>query len=250
VASSHASRAQGEEPMTHAEVLDGLWERRDQDAAVSDAVYRTIREAILLGRLVPGSRLGEEDLAKRFEVSRTPVREAVLRLEAEHLAERNSRRGLVVAGITSDEIVEVYAVRQALDGLAARLAAESGRPTAIAQLRWLNDQLRTTVASGSLAEQQQINLEFHEAMYKAGHNEFLLELIRTAHDRVRRFPGTTLSNAGRPEDVVKEHDEIIDAIEGRDGARAEEIASRHMGRAMEIRIQQNREMTRPGGPAP
>ena len=245
---SRASR-QGEEPTASAAILDGLWERRDQDAAVSDAVYRTIREAILLGTLPTGARLGEEDLARRFNVSRTPVREAVLRLEAERLAERNSRRGLVVAGITSDEILEVYAVRQALDGLAARLAAESGRPSDIAQLRWLNDELRTVVGSGSLPEQQRINLAFHEAMYKAGHNAFLLELIRTAHDRVRRFPGTTLSQAGRPEAVVAEHDEIIGAIERRDGGQAEEIARRHMGQAMEIRIQQNREQARPGGPA-
>ena len=216
---------------------------------VSDAVYRTIREAILQGTLSPGARLGEEDLARRFAVSRTPVREAVLRLEAERLAERNSRRGLTVAGVTPEEILEIYVVRQALDGLAARVAAESARPADIAELRWLNDELRSAVSSAPIDTLSRLNLAFHEAMYKAGHNEFLLELIKTAHDRVRRFPGTTLSQPDRPQAVVQEHAEIIDAIERRDGQRAEEIASRHMGRAMEIRMQLYRERNRATGGA-
>ena len=177
-------------------------------------------------------------------MSRTPVREAVLRLEAERLAERNSRRGLVVAGVTPEEILEIYVVRQALDGLAARVAADSARAADIANLRWLNDELRKALPSAPINTLSRINLAFHEAMYKAGHNEFLLELIRTAHDRVRRFPGTTLSAPDRPQAVVNEHDEIISAIEQRDGDRAEAIASRHMGRAMEIRIELYREQTR------
>lgn len=221
--------------------LSELWERRDPTQGASEAVYQTLHEAIVTGVLPAGSRLAEEDLAGHFTVSRTPVREAVLRLEAERLAERNSRGGLIVASVTPEEILEIYLVRQTLDGLAAKLAAETARPADISRLRWLNEQIRDSIGSASIPELARINLSFHDALYRAAQNVFLLEMITTAHDRVRRFPGTTLSSPDRPVEVVAEHEAIIAAIESRIGDDAERLARVHMAHAMNIRIDLLRE---------
>ena len=219
-------------------VLDAVaeqWDRRDRQVGAAHAVHDTVRRLIVSGALAPGTRLGEEDFARQFAISRTPVREAFLRLEAERLAERNAGRSLVVAGVSTDEILEIYVVRTAVDGLAARLAAETARPQDISTLRWLNDQLRDAV-DGDPGEMAVLNLQFHEAIAKAGRNAFLADLMDMVHDRVRRFRGTTFSESGRPLRAVEEHDAIIAAIEERDPGRAEAEARRHMTNAMEIRI--------------
>lgn len=221
-------------PAPLGDALADLWERRDRSSVVADAAYQTLHEAIIQGILTPGARLAEEDLASRFAVSRTPIREAILRLESEGLAERSSRKGLTVARVTLAEIVETYVVRQTLDGLAARLAAENATPTEVATLRWLNDQMREAGAL-SLEDFSRINYAFHAALYKASHNVYLQELMVTAYNRVRRYPGTTLADLDRQRVVVAEHDEEIDAIERRDAEHAEQLARRHISHALEVR---------------
>lgn len=227
------------------EVVAALWDRRDRHLGAADAVHATIRKLIVSGLLAPGTRLGEEDFAKHFAVSRTPVREAFLRLSAERLVERNSGRSLVVAGVTTDEILEIYVVRQAVDGLAARLAAETARPQDVATLRWINDRLREAAAAGDLRTMATVNLQFHEAVCKAGRNSFLLELMQMVHDRARRFPGTTFSQPGRPDSAIREHEAMIEAIEGRRADDAEQLAGEHMARAMEVRIRLLRDRADP-----
>lgn len=219
------------------EAIAAFWDRRDRHVGAANAVHDTVRRLIVSGVLKPGTRLGEEDYARHFSVSRTPVREALLRLEAERLAERSSGRSLVVAGVTPDEILEIYVVRVAVDGLAARLAAESARPQEIANLRWLNDQLREASVEGDATRMAAINLQFHEAICKSGRNSFLLDLMITVHDRVRRFPGTTFSYGSRPVEALEEHDRMVDAIERREADEAERLARQHMTNAMGIRIQ-------------
>lgn len=219
-----------------ATALASLWERRDRHVGAANAVHDTVRRLIVSGQLAPGTRLGEEDFARQFNVSRTPVREAFLRLEAERLAERTTGRSLIVAGVTPDEILEIYQVRVAVDGLAARLAAESARPRDITNLRWLNDRIEAASVEGDHAAMASINLQFHEAICKAARNTFLLDLMMTVHDRARRFPGTTFSDPDRPGTALEEHRSIIAAIEDRQADDAERLARSHMSNAMEVRI--------------
>jgi len=213
--------------------LADVWAARESGGAASEAVFATLREAILSGILSPGARLPEEELAAQFDVSRTPIREAVLRLEATGLASRTSRRGLIVSAVSAHEILEVYAVREAIDGLAARLAAEVSREPYIFELVWLNDQLESQRDADSMAR---VNLRFHETVAQAGGNTVLLELMKAIHDRVRRFPGTTFSDTTRAETAVREHAEIVRSIEKRDGDTAERLARQHMANAMRVRI--------------
>jgi DNA-binding GntR family transcriptional regulator len=199
-------------------------------------MHMTLREAILHGVLPAGQQLGEIRLASIFGRSRTPVREAILRLEAEGLAARTARSGLVVAQITRDEVLEVYAVREMLDGLSARLAAHGILPTELDRLVWLNDRLRAAAEQGDAKAMIQLNIEFHEAISSASRNTLLHEFMQRIHAWVRRFENTTMSYSGRGMEAVAEHDTLIDALRARNPDEAERIARQHMSRARQIRI--------------
>jgi DNA-binding GntR family transcriptional regulator len=216
-------------------------------SAAADGVYEALREAIVAKRLLPGDRLAEEQLAKQFGVSRTPVREALLRLEAEQFAARVARRGLVVRPIPEREVLEVYAVRAALDGLAASLAAEQATPPDRARLRWIHEQIREAADRSDYAKIAELNIELHEALCDAGHNGMLLLFMRQIHDWVRRFgeSDTTFSRPGRAAEAIVEHEEMIGAIGAGDRERAGVLAREHMNRAREARIAMLRERSQP-----
>jgi DNA-binding GntR family transcriptional regulator len=217
--------------------LDGVWGERASSHVASDAVYETLRAVIVQGLLRPGLRLSEGAVARRLSLSRTPVREALLRLESERLVERGPRGGLVVGEVTADEILEVYAVRVGLDGLIASLAADNATPADLVRMRALNERLRQVGQDGDAARTAEINLRFHEELCRTTRNELLLYLLGQVHDRVRRFPGTTFSVPGRTVSAPNEHDELLEAIEARDRVRAQDLAERHMRHAMALRIE-------------
>jgi DNA-binding GntR family transcriptional regulator len=217
-------------------VLDDLWAEHRYRPQAADAVYFTLRQAIVSGRLRPGDRLAEEHLARNFGVSRTPVREAIVRLETEHFAERLAGRGLVVRGIPEAEVLEVYAVRAVLDGMAAGLAAANALPADHARLRWLNDRIADAAGRREFSTMAELNIQFHEALCEAAHNGMLLHFVRQIHDWVRRFAATTFSLPGRAAAAVAEHEAMIDAIERGDSAQAEQLAREHMSRARVARL--------------
>jgi DNA-binding GntR family transcriptional regulator len=219
--------------------FDGLakvWRRYKDHHHAAEAVHMTLREAIIHGVLPAGHQLGEIRLAGVFGRSRTPVREAILKLESEGLAARSARSGLVVAQITREEILEVYAVREMLDGLSARLAAFSILPTELDRIVWLNDRLRAAAEKGDGGAMTHLNIEFHEAICLASRNSLLFEFMRQIHAWVRRFENTTMTYAGRGLDAVAEHEALIDAFRARNPEESERIARAHMARAREIRI--------------
>lgn len=221
-----------------------IWSRYEQDPVAANAIYLTLREAILSNVLPAGERLAEPQLAALFKRSRTPIREAILRLEWERLAERSVRRGFVVGGISLDEVLEIYAVREVIDGLAARLAAEGSLPSDLEHLRWLNRRLRKAGEQHDYKLMLELNIEFHESIARASRNGLLLQFMRQIHDWVRRFSDTTFSYRGRGAEAAKEHDALLDALARRDPDAAERIARDHMARARQVRmamIQSSRE---------
>jgi DNA-binding GntR family transcriptional regulator len=196
----------------------------------------TLREGILHGVLPAGQPLGEIQLAAAFGRSRTPIREAILKLESERMAERVPRRGLVVAHITREEVLEVYAVREVLNGLSARLAAHGMLPTELDRLVWLNERFRAAVLAGDAKAMMRVNIEFHEAICLASRNVLLQELTRRISERVQRFGLTTMAVPGRGLEAVAEHDALIEAIRARDPEAAERISRTHVSRARQLRI--------------
>lgn len=213
-----------------------IWRRQHDGQTTSAAIHNTLRTAIVEGALPAGERLAEIQLATVFGRSRTPIREAILRLESERLAEHRPRQGLVVASISREEILQIYAVRVELDGLAARLAAEGIPAIEFDHLVWLNDRVRKAVAQKDYDNVLNLSLEFHEAVCRAGRNGLLLHFMQQVHDRIRRFQKTTLSYPGRSAEAVEEHDALLDAIRRRDPEAAERIARAHISRAMQLRV--------------
>jgi DNA-binding GntR family transcriptional regulator len=219
------------------ESLARLWANEALTGATSDIVYRVLSEAIIAGVLPPGQRLTEEQLASLFDVSRTPVREAIVRLEAEHFAVRVPRRGLVVSQITPQVIIDVYSVRGAIDGLAAALAAEHATSADISMLSWINEQFAAAADADDIQAMADLNLQLHEAIAKAARNSLLSSIVQQVHHIVRRFRSTTFTVPGRGVVSVAEHRAVIDAIAARDTASARLLAESHMAIARQIRIE-------------
>lgn len=201
----------------------------------ADDVTTALREAILDGTLPPGEWLREADLATSLEVSRTPVREALRRLADEQLTERVANRGSRVRGLTLEDAVAVYVVREALEGLAARCAASLQPPGLVDTLRSLHEQM--TAGNVPASEQATLNLEFHRALRDASGNAYLSLFLTQVEHAVRRFGTSSFANEVRVVEIHDEHVLIIDAIEAGDPDAAEAAAVNHMREAREARVQ-------------
>jgi DNA-binding GntR family transcriptional regulator len=217
--------------------LEHIWQANGSSVAASDGAYATLREAIVLGRLKAGDRLAEGALARTFGISRTPVREACLRLEAERLATRIPRRGLVVRTFSQQDILDFFSVRAVLEGLAASHAAERAQAADIAQLRWINRQLAEAVDAGATPKELDgLTQQFHRALYRAARNSLLLEFMNQINERISGFQGSTFSSPGWAQQVVADHDAVIVAIEAGRADEAEQLARKHKLSAQAIRL--------------
>jgi DNA-binding GntR family transcriptional regulator len=218
--------------------LTEMWDNQAMTGATSDMVHSVLQEAIISQVLKPGQRLTEEPLAGLFSVSRTPVREAIVRLEAEHFAERIPRRGIVVSRVSRQEIIDVYVVREASDGLAAYLAALHATPTDISRLEWINQQFSAaaSAANHDLTELAALNLRFHEALAEASKNTLLMKFVKQVHNIVRRFGNTTFRDPERVRITAVEHARLVEAIKAGDAELARAVAVEHTAEARRIRI--------------
>lgn len=199
-------------------------------------VYATLREDIQNGRLPQGTRLVESDLAKNLQVSRTPVREALRRLQAEGLVELLPGRGLVVSELTTEAIVELYVVRIALEGTAAGLAARLLTPLELERLRKTQQELEQAVVAPNPKVLTTLNTRLHQQICAAAKNRYLLEFTQRIYDTLRRFKETTLTYPGRAQEMLVEHRALLAALEDRDEVLAETLARDHMRKAMACRI--------------
>lgn len=219
-----------------APALKDWFDRYDGEGSTADAIHAAITEGILSQSLPPGWRLGEERLAGLFAVSRTPVREALMRLESERLATRHRRSGLVVASIDPQQILEIYVVREALEGIAARHAARFRSPIDLSLLEQLNHEIAAAADAGDFQRMARLNVEWHKALAHASRNALLEQFVDQVHQAVRRFRRTTFSEPGRAAAAVEEHTAIIEALRAGDEIEAESLARKHMQLALETRM--------------
>ncbi len=207
-----------------------------RDGLLSDVAYRTLRDAIMQGLLDEGARLTDRRIAESLKLSRTPVREALQRLESEGFVRSVPRIGLVVAEVTPQDIEDVYVIRIALEGVAARLAAQHASTADITLLRQINEHLADATRKRDLPALQSLNKQFHEAIYEAARNPRLATLLNTLHDMVQRLKRSTLSVPERADEALKEHEMVIGAIQARDPERAESLAREHKEKAKLVRM--------------
>lgn len=198
--------------------------------------YNLILEAIDVGIYKPGDRLVESDLAERFGVSRTPIREALQRLETQSLLERDGR-SLIVASLDHNQMAELYQVRRELEGLAARLAARHATREEIQVLREM------VQADNALVDDPQAlsraNRRFHEQLHLASHNRYLVQQLDLVHRTMALMATTSLAAQGRGEIAQGEHGGIVEAIAARDEAAAEKALKDHISVAFMTRLKQD-----------
>lgn len=195
--------------------------------------YERLKQAIIEGELEPGEQLVEMALAEWCQVSRTPIREALSRLEQDGLVE-HSDRGLVVRRRSAEEILDIYETRIVLEATAARMAAERRTDYDVRVLRRLIEHSRQVTADDD--SKVDLNRQFHRAVWHASHNESLRDLLERLDPHLARYPATTLSYPGRWEEAKSEHIATVDAIEARDAARAYDITLAHFSKARDIRL--------------
>lgn len=196
--------------------------------------YTLILEAIEAGVYKPGDRLVESELAERLGVSRTPVREALQRLETQSMLVRDGR-SLMVASLDHNQLAELYAVRTELEGLAARLAARHATDEEIRVLRSMV-QDDHSLLGGDPRLLSRANKRFHRQIHLASHNRFLVQQLDLLHRSMALMATTSLAAEGRDEAAMAEHEQIVGAIEARDGEAAYQALRSHISKAFETRL--------------
>ncbi len=197
--------------------------------------YTLILEAIDVGVFKPGDRLVESDLAERFGVSRTPIREALQRLETQSLLARDGR-SLIVSSLDHNQMAELYVVRAELEGLAARLAARHATEEEVRVLRdMVTEDHKLKESPAALAR---ANRRFHKQIHLASHNRYLVQQLDLVHRSMALMATTSIAAEGRGEDTLVEHDAIVSAIEKRDEAAAYKALRDHISQAFVTRLRQ------------
>jgi DNA-binding GntR family transcriptional regulator len=201
----------------------------------ADFVYESLRDAIWDGRIAVGERVREEEIARNLGVSRTPVREALQRLHQRGLLVFGAGRGLTVASLSQHQVLQLYAMREILEGSAARFAAQHATPPEIAVLWRLQKELckpdHDTMALVTL------NRRLHQAIYEAAHNQYLLQTLSVLHDSLALLHSTTFRAPSRRKESDEEHRQIVKAIEQHNPDRAEEAARQHIRQAQRTRFE-------------
>lgn len=195
--------------------------------------YHMILEAIDVGVYTPGDRLVESELAERFGVSRTPIREALQRLETQSLLERDGR-SLIVASLNHNQLSELYIVRGELEGLAARLAARHATAEEVRVLRAMVAEDQALL--GDPQAMARANRRFHKQVHLASHNRYLVQQLDLVHRSMALMGTTSLAAEGRGAQALEEHAGIIEAIAERDGIAASEKLRAHISAAFEARL--------------
>lgn len=202
-----------------------------------DYVYEQLYNAILSGRFKPGEHLVLEDLADEMGTSRTPLREAIRRLQTEGLVEFTPHRGAAVTELSVEELIELYHIRSVLDGLAARLAAEN---LSEKDLRRLEDiTVRSEKRLNPLNPEgfEDFNRDFHEIIYHGANAPRLYEMIASLYAQARRHRHLSLLSPGRISEILSEHRKILNALIARDAAAAERYAREHHDNTAKVLVQ-------------
>ncbi len=201
----------------------------------AEHAYQQLMEAIRSGKLKPGQRIRETDLAEQLQISRTPVREALHRLQSEDLIVNAPHRGLIIAELDYQQIMELYQMREVLESTAAGLAAKHASEPEIYALReMLARQQQCLNEPDAQANQNRL---FHNALYHASHNRYLLKSLNSLKDAMVLLGATTYSIPGRTETAVDEHKAMVDAIEQGDREAAEALTREHIRAAQRARIE-------------
>ncbi len=200
----------------------------DDYKPLRDVVFENLREAIVEGKVKPGQRLMEVQLAEQLGVSRTPVREAIRKLELEGLVIMLPRKGAYVANMSLKDIIDVLEIRASVEGLAASLASERISPEDIKKLEAILKDFEQSAAGSDVETLLKKDVEFHECIFKATKNKKLHQLINSLWEQVYRFRVTYISDYDSTVNIARDHKLILEAIKKGDNEMAKKYATEHI----------------------
>ena len=200
----------------------------------ADTAYSALIDALNTGRLSPGDRVREVEIADWLGISRTPVREALHRLESEEILVKNER-GLIVPFVEDTQVLELYAMREVLEGAAAALAA---RHASDAELQMMEQVLAecSRTDQRDATRHAMLNKEFHSVIYRAANNRYLTKSLNSLQDSIQRLRSTTFARPGRPQEALKEHRGILRHMRERNANEADVAARQHIHQALRHRM--------------
>lgn len=193
-----------------------------------DVVFNTLREAILKGELKPGERLMEIQLASRLGVSRTPIREAIRKLELEGLVLTIPRRGAEVARMTEKNMREVLVIRKALEVLAVEIACDVMTPPQFVELKEAAQAFERSMETKDLKKIAEADVKFHDVIYQSTGNQRLLQILNNLREQIYRYRIEYLKEESTYPSLLKEHDELIKGLKNKDKEHVKSIMSRHI----------------------
>ena len=209
-------------------------EKSSEALSQGQGAYVALLAAIRSGQYAPGDRLREIEIADRLSLSRTPIREALRRLEADGIVQHRARFGAVVRELEYSEVVELYEMRVVLERTAAELAAKHVVSAEVDALEVINVEISQSRDAPSKASA--LNQQFHQALYRAARNRFLVEAARSLNNALMLLGPTTLADEARITLVSKQHQDIIDAIRSNDEEAAGAAAEAHLQTSLRYRL--------------
>ena len=204
----------------------------NKSPSLEQMAFSKIEEEILTGELPRGTSLGEVALAKRLGVSRTPLRSALHRLSEEGLVEIQANKGAKVIGINTSDLVDIYTIRQRLEGLASSLAAKRISKEELRELEESVDLAEFYVNRNDTEHIKELDTVFHSIIYKASGSRFLAMTLSELHKKIKAYRKRSLDVPGRLLNTISEHREILEAIKNGEAERADELTSLHIERAL------------------
>lgn len=214
-------------------MIDNFHVDMNEYLPLRDVVFQTLRNAILKGEIQPGERLMEIQLAQRLGVSRTPVREAIRKLELEGLAIMIPRRGAIVADITVQDLKDVLELRAALEEMAVQKACDSITDEQMAKLEETSRQFKSSLAGTDLVRCVEADMAFHEVLYEAAGNKRLQQMLLNLREQMYRYRLEYMKDRNMHRLLAEEHDTIYRAIQSKDKEKA--------GNAMRVHIENQRD---------
>lgn len=209
----------------------------DNPRPLGDIVYEALRDAIISQVLKPGERLMETELAEEMGVSRTPVREAMRKLELESYIVMIPRKGAYVAGLSIRDINNLFEIRGALESLAAGLAAARATQEEIEAMERNLVMEATHFKSSDVINTIEVDTNFHELIYKASKNIRLQNMIKDLRDQIQRFRTTSLAVPGRMKFALAEHRRIVEAIADGNVQEAKQVTKEHIESAENVLLE-------------
>jgi len=198
----------------------------DSHLTLRERIVSTIRNAIINGQLKPGSRIAEPELAERFGISRTPIREALRQLESEGFITVQPRKGAIVASFSAQDVSNFYDLKMILEGYAARLAALTLTESEIDRMETLNKLIVTASGKKDLRKVLELHNEFHDTFLRAAGNDRLHHIVQTMVAQFQRYR-LILATPGKVEGSIDQHAEIVEAFRKRDPALAEKLVQKN-----------------------